>query len=104
MTRRNRSPEENERRAKIRELLHTANIGSMKDIQELFKETIAEFMENGLEAELDNELGYSKYDYKSKNADNSRNGHSEKNPSHQFRKCRTLRTKRQKKRVRASAP
>ena len=78
MTRRNRSPEENERRAKIRELLQAANIGNMKDIQELFKETIAEFMENGLEAELDNELGYSKYDYKSKNADNSRNGHSEK--------------------------
>ena len=78
MTRRNRTPEENERRAKIRELLHTANIGSMKDIQELFKETIAEFMENGLEAELDDELGYSKYDYKSKNTDNSRNGHSEK--------------------------
>ena len=78
MTRRNRTPEENERRAKIRELLQAANIGSMKDIQELFKETIAEFMENGLEAELDDELGYSKYDYKSKNTDNSRNGHSEK--------------------------
>ena len=30
-----------------------ANIGSMDDIQSLFKETIAEFMENGLEAELD---------------------------------------------------
>lgn len=32
----------------------------MDDIQNLFKETIAEFMENGLEAELDDELGYSK--------------------------------------------
>ena len=42
------------------------NIGSMADIQNLFKETIAEFMENGLEAELDDELGYSKYDYKNK--------------------------------------
>ena len=30
------------------------------------KETIAEFMENGLEAELDEDLGYSKYDYKNK--------------------------------------
>ena len=72
MTRRNRTPEEKERRAKIRELLQAANIGSMKDIQELFNETIAEFMENGLEAELDDELGYSKYDYKSKNTDNSK--------------------------------
>ena len=34
-----------------------ANIGSMDDIQNLFKETIAEFMENGLEAELEDELG-----------------------------------------------
>ena len=49
----NRTPEENARREKIRELLQMANIGSMDDIQNLFKETIAEFMENGLEAELD---------------------------------------------------
>ena len=78
MVRKNRTPEENERRAKIRELLQLANIGSMDDIQELFKETIAEFMENGLDAELDDELGYSKYDYKNKETDNSRNGHSSK--------------------------
>ena len=76
MARKNRTPEENARREKIRELLQMANIGSMDDIQNLFKETIAEFMENGLEAELDDELGYSKYDYKNKNTDNSRNGHS----------------------------
>ncbi len=78
MTRRNRSPEENERRAKIRELLQESNISSMDDIQNLFKETIAEFMENGLDAELDDELGYSRYDYKNKGTDNSRNGHSSK--------------------------
>lgn len=35
-------------------------------------------MENGLDAELDNEQGYSKYDYKHKETDNSRNGHSSK--------------------------
>ena len=78
MARRKRSPEENARREKIRELLQLANIGSMDDIQRLFKETIAEFMENGLDAELDDELGYSRYDYKNKNTDNSRNGHSSK--------------------------
>ena len=55
-----------------------ANIGSMDDIQSKFKETIADFMENGLEAELDDELGYSKYDYRNKETDNSRNGHSRK--------------------------
>jgi len=53
-----RSPEELARRDKIRELLQLANVGSMDDIHELFKETIGEFMENGLEAELDEELGY----------------------------------------------
>ena len=78
MARKNRTPEENARREKIRELLQMANIGSMDDIQNLFKETIVEFMENGLETELDDELGYSKYDYKNKNTDNSRNGHSSK--------------------------
>ena len=78
MTRKNRSPEEIERRGKIRELLQAGNITSMEDIQNLFKETIAEFMENGLDAEMDEELGYSKYDYRNKETDNSRNGHSSK--------------------------
>jgi len=78
MARRNRTPEENARRALIRELLQKSDISSMEDIQNLFKETIAEFMENGLEAELDEELGYSKYDYKNKETDNSRNGYSSK--------------------------
>ena len=41
MSRKNRTPEEKERRAKIRELLQMSNIGSMEDIQSLFKETIA---------------------------------------------------------------
>ena len=78
MVRKKRTPEEIERRAKIRELLQVSNISSMADIQNLFKETIAEFMENSLDAELDDELGYSKYDYRSKDTDNSRNGHSGK--------------------------
>ena len=78
MARKNRTPEETARRAKIRELLQESNISSMEDIQNLFRETIAEFMENGLDAELDDELGYSKYDYRNKETDNSRNGHSSK--------------------------
>ena len=64
MVRKTRSPEENERRAKIRELLQAANVSSMDDIQALFKDTIAEFMESGLETELEDQLGYSRYDYK----------------------------------------
>ena len=67
--RKNRSPEEQARRAKNRELLQEINVSSMADIQNLFKETIAEFMEDGLSAELDGALGYSKYDYKNKDTE-----------------------------------
>ena len=38
MARKKRTPEENARREKIRELLQMANIGSMDDIQSQFKE------------------------------------------------------------------
>ena len=46
-----------------------SNISSMDDIQNLFKETIAESMEDGLETELDDELGYSRYDYRNKSTE-----------------------------------
>lgn len=55
-----------------------AGIKSVDDIHELFKEMIGSFVENGLEGELEEELGYSKYDYRNKATDNSRNGYSEK--------------------------
>ena len=48
-SRRKRSPEEQARREKIRELLQTGGVSSMEDIQNLFKETIAEFLENAVE-------------------------------------------------------
>ena len=78
MGRRKRTEEQQARRALIGELLSAANVQSMDDIQELFKETIAEFIEGSLESELDNELGYEPYDVKNKVTDNSRNGHSKK--------------------------
>ena len=76
--RKGHSSEEDARRAEIRELLQLSGVSSMADIQDLFKETIAEFMEDSLDAELTEELGYSKYDYKNKVTENSRNGHSSK--------------------------
>lgn len=57
----------------------------MNDIQDLFKDTIAEFMENGLNSELDDALGYSKYDYKNKNTTNSYKEHSSKTLRTSFR-------------------
>ena len=75
---RRRSPEEAARREKIRELLEVAGVKGMEDIQQLFRETIAEFMEDGLDAEMDEHLGYDRYDTKEKETDDSRNGHSSK--------------------------
>ena len=75
---RRRSPEEAVRREKIRELLEVAGVNGMEDIQQLFRETIAEFMEDGLDAEMDEHLGYDRYDTKEKETDDSRNGHSSK--------------------------
>ena len=98
MARRNRTPEENERRAKIRELLQLANIGSMDDIQSLFKETIAEFMESGLDAELDDKLGYGRYDYKKSYGQQSERA-QQQNAAHQLRRCRTVRSTGQKGRI-----
>ncbi len=45
MSRKTRTPEEQARREKIRALLQESNVTSIEDIQNLFKETIAEFME-----------------------------------------------------------
>ena len=82
MVKRKRSLEEMERRAKIRELLQMSNITSMDDIQNLFKDTFVEFMEN----ELDDELGYSKYDYKNKDTTTVAMG-IVLDTAHQFREC-----------------
>lgn len=78
MPRRKRTPEETARKAKVRELMQELDIHDMSDINALFKEFVGDVLENGLEAELDDELGYSKYDYRNKDTDNSRNGHSSK--------------------------
>ena len=75
---RQRSPEEAARREKIRELLALSGVEGMEDIQQLFRETIAEFVETGLDAEMDEQLGYDRYDVKGKETDDSRNGHSKK--------------------------
>lgn len=62
----------------IRQLIKDNNLKEAKDIQGMLKNMFAETLQEMLEAELDEELGYSKYDYKSKQTSNSRNGHSKK--------------------------
>jgi len=78
MAKRKITPERREQRKKLLELLQGAGINDVAGVQELFKEMVSTVLENGLEGELDDELGYSKYDYRNKETDNSRNGYSEK--------------------------
>jgi len=76
------SPEEREaekaRKEQIRGLLSGLEVKDFSDIQALFKEMVGEVLQNGLEGELDDELGYTKYDYRNKETENSRNGYSSK--------------------------
>ena len=67
-----------ERKEKLREILQLLDVEDYSDLRSVFKEMVGGVLENGLEAELDDKLGYSKYDYRNKDTDNSRNGYSRK--------------------------
>lgn len=74
-----RTPRERrEQRKKLFEVMQQSGIENFEDVQEFFKEMVGTVLENGLEGELEEELGYSKYDYRNKQTDNSRNGYTEK--------------------------
>ena len=76
------SPEERaaekERKANLRNLMQGLEVKNFDDLRDVFKLMVGEILENGLEGELDDELGYSKYDYRNKEGENSRNGYSKK--------------------------
>lgn len=78
MGRRNESPEKKRRRELIRELLKETPLNDGEDFNALMREMMAEVLEGSLEGELDAELGYTRYDYRNKDTDNSRNGFSQK--------------------------
>jgi len=48
------------------------------DVNSIMRDMMSVLLEGALDEELDEELGYSKYDYRNKETDNSRNGHSSK--------------------------
>ena len=64
--------------SKLRELMNEYGVKTMEDVQNFVKMLTAETIQTALDAELESELGYSKYDYKNKETDNSRNGYSQK--------------------------
>lgn len=76
MARKNESPQ----KAAMREMMR----GYLKDNDIRIKDgtdvhaVMRDMMSVLLKGILDEELGYSKYDYKNKDTDNSRNGHSQK--------------------------
>lgn len=78
MARTRRTPEEMERREKLYEVMQTAQIREISDLKTLFKDMISVFIEKGLDAELEETLGYARYDYHNKSTENSRNGYSKK--------------------------
>ena len=67
-----------ERKEKLREFLSLLDVEDMSDLRSVFKEMVGEVLENGLEAELDDELGYSRYDYRNKDTENRETDTAEK--------------------------
>lgn len=66
-------------KSKLRQMIDEYGIKDMNDVHEFVKMLTAETIQAALDAELESDLGYSKYDYKNKNTGNSRNGYSKKN-------------------------
>jgi len=70
--------DEKRRKELIKELLRETPLKDGQDLNNIMKEIIAEIVNGSLEGELDDELGYDRYDVKNKQTDNSRNGYGEK--------------------------
>ena len=78
MGRKQLTEEEKSRKSLFKEFLKEYPIKDGQDLNALVREFVSDIIGNGLEAELDEELGYSRYDYKNKQTNNSRNGSYEK--------------------------
>ena len=67
-----------ERKAFINSLLGHYQPNDAQDVQNMLKDLLGDTLQGMLEAEMDEKLGYSKYDYQNKETDDSRNGYSKK--------------------------
>lgn len=67
-----------ERKEFINSLIEHYHPEDVNDVQEMLKDLLGDTLQGMLEAEMDDKLGYSKYDYKNKETDDSRNGFSKK--------------------------
>ena len=75
---RNESPERQALREMMAGYLKDNPIRDGNDVNAMVREMMSVILEGALDGELDEELGYSKYDYRNKGTDNSRNGYSRK--------------------------
>lgn len=80
MTRKNESPQKAAMREMMSEYVKNNNLSVKNgtDIKSIMRDMMSVLLEGALDGELDEALGYSKYDYKNKDTGNSRNGHSKK--------------------------
>ena len=62
----------------LRKLIKQYNLKDTNDIQGMLKDMFGDAIQEMLEAELEDDLGYTRYDYKNKKTTNSRNGYSQK--------------------------
>ena len=67
-----------EKKEMLRTLRESYDPQSAEDVQAMLRDLLGDMLQEMLEAEMDNHLGYSKYDYKNKETDDSRNGYSPK--------------------------
>ena len=67
-----------ERKEFIDSLIAHYNPKDVNDVQEMLKDLLGDTLQGMLEAEMDEHLGYTKYDYRNKETEDSRNGHSPK--------------------------
>ncbi len=80
MARKNESPQKAAMREMTRGYLkeHDIRIKDGTDVNAVMRDMMSVLLEGVLDEELNEELGYSKFDYRNKDTDNSRNGHSQK--------------------------
>ena len=62
----------------LREYIKEQNFTNANEILNALKDMFRDVLQESLEAEMDEALGYGKYDSSSKSVDNSRNGYSKK--------------------------
>lgn len=70
----------------IRAWLRENKFKDVASIENAFVSEIKDVLQESLEEEITGELGYSRYDWKNKTSDNSRNGHSKKSVKSRFGK------------------